>query len=59
MHAQNTNRTTMGNFSKFNLLRDHCMLELFLPLLTSLYTPDVTRCVKTQYFVIIFLPQQP
>ena len=39
MRAQNSNGTSVGTFSKFNLLRGRCTLLLSLPLLTSLCAP--------------------
>ena len=39
VRAKNSNGTSVGTFSKFNLLRGHCTLLLSLPLLTSLCAP--------------------
>ena len=41
MCAQNSNRATMGNVSKFNLLCGYCMPILFILLFTSLCDPSV------------------
>ena len=40
VRAKNSNGTSVGTFSKFNLLRGRCTLLLSLPLFTSLCAPD-------------------
>ena len=39
IRAQNGNRTIVRTVAKFNLLRGHCTLLLFLPLFMSLCAP--------------------
>ena len=54
VRAKNSNGTSVGTFSKFNLLRGRCTLLLSLPLLTSLCAPagtgyDEKRSIELEY----------